>query len=106
MKFDKRLGYSTIPFGYRIFDPPVIMNILDKLTQDHHSINDTITNRTAVNSILSSLDTVKPVTGKIMFTVDLIQNNLVGIDATQKQVSKKLGLQLRDNLRTKYSGYG
>lgn len=108
MKFDKRLGYSTIPFGYRIFDPPVIMNILDKLTQDHHSINDTITNRTAVNSILSSLETVKPVTGKNYVYGPLVytENNLVGIDATQKQVSKKLGVQLRDNLRTKYSGYG
>lgn len=108
MKFDKRLGYSTIPFGYRNFDPPVIMNLLDKLTQDHHSINDTNTNRTAVNSILSSLETVKPVTGKNYVYGPLVytENNTVGIDATQKQVSRKLGLQLRDNLRTRYSGYG
>ena len=107
-KFDKRLGYSTIPFGYRIFDPPVIMNLLDKLSQDHHSMNDTIMNRTAVNSILSSLETVKPVTGKNYVYGPLVytENNPVGIDATQKQVSKKLGLQLRDNLRARYSGYG
>ena len=61
-----------------------------------------------MNSILSSLETVKPVTGKNYVYGPLVytENNLVGIDATQKQVSKKLGLQLRDNLRTRYSGYG
>jgi hypothetical protein len=61
-----------------------------------------------VNSILSSLETVKPITGKNYVYGPLVytENNPVRIDATQKQVSKKLGLQLRDNLRARYSGYG
>jgi hypothetical protein len=107
-KFDKRLGYSTIPFGYRTFDPPIIMNLLDKLTQDHHSVNDMITNSTAVNSILSSLETVKPVSGKnyVYGPIVFAGNNPVDIDEAQKRISKKLALQLRDNLRYRYSGYG
>jgi hypothetical protein len=108
VKFDKRLGYSTIPFGYRAFDPPVIMNLLDKLSQDHHSITDTITNRNAMNSILSSLETVKPETGKNYVYGPLVftDSNPTGIDTAQKQISKNLGIRLRDNLRTRYSGYG
>ncbi|HEY7081825.1 MAG TPA: hypothetical protein VH500_19190 [Nitrososphaeraceae archaeon] len=108
VKFDKRLGYSTIPFGYRTFDPPVIMNLLDKLSQDHHSMNDTIASRDTMNSILSSLETVRPETGKNYVYGPLVftESNHAGIDAAQKQISKNLGLQLRDNLRAKYSGYG
>jgi hypothetical protein len=84
------------------------MNLLDKLSQDHHSTNDSITNRNAMNSILSSLDTVKPETGKNYVYGPLVftDSNPAGIDAAQKQISKNLGLQLRDNLRAKYSGYG
>lgn len=108
VKFDKRLGYSTVPFGYRVFDPPVIINLLDKLSRDHHTVGDTITNGTAVNSILGSLETVKPVSGKNYVYGPLVytESNPVGTDAAQRQISKKLGLQLRDNIRIRYSGYG
>jgi hypothetical protein len=108
LKFDKRLGYSTVPFGYRIFDPPAITNLLEKLTRDHRTVDDTIKSDTAVNSILGSLETVKPVSGKNYVYGPLVytESNPAGIDAAQKQISKKLGLQLRDNIRTRYSGYG
>jgi len=108
VKFDTRLGYSTIPFGYRTFDTPVLVNLLDKLSHDQQSNNETLANRNAVNSILGSLETVKPVAGNNYVYGPLVytENNPASSDANQRQISMKLGLQLRDNLRARYSGYG
>ncbi len=107
-------------------DTPIIQETGNSLSQSHHLMMDSLTlrfriemrsgnsksiqftSRDTMNSILSSLETVRPETGKNYVYGPLVftHSNPAGIDAAQKQISKNLGIQLRDNLRAKYSGYG
>lgn len=96
-------------FGYRKLEPSFMMNILKKLTQEQQiNANKEADINNYINSALGSLDTVTPVTGgnyaygPFVFT----ERNPVSFNEYQKQVSEKLALQLRDNLRNRYSSYG
>ena len=85
------------------------MNILKNLTEEQQSnafkesdINDRF------YSILGSLETERPVEGNnyaygpLLFT----ERNQIKSNEYQKHVAERLSLQLRDHLRSKYSGYG
>jgi hypothetical protein len=102
---------NTAPFGFRKLDTPVIMDIFKKLTEEQQQQMNQYTETDFNNylySILGSLKTVRPVSGKnyaygpFLFS----EKNIVNTSDIQKQVSEKLAFKLRDNLRNKYSSYG
>jgi hypothetical protein len=102
---------NTAPFGFRRLDAPIISDIFKKLLQEQQqqaNKNVEIDSNNYLYSILTSLKTVRPVTGKnyaygpFVFT----EKNLVKTNHHQKQVSEKLASKLRDNLRSRYSSYG
>ena len=100
---------SSVPFGYREIESSVILNILEKLTQDQqqNAIKEEKVNNT-LNSVFGSLEPVIPVRGKnyaygpFLFT----ESNHINSSEYQKQIAEKLSLRLRDNIRQRYSSYG
>jgi hypothetical protein len=110
IKIERRLGKDVASFGYRKLDPSIMMNLLRQLSEEQD------TNATAkeaelnaqFNSILGSLETVKPVTGinyaygPFVYT----EQNLAGPDQRQKEVADKLASRLRNDLRRRYASYG
>jgi hypothetical protein len=98
------------PFGYRKLDPSVIMNLLKGLSEEQH-LNATAKEadlNNQFNSILGSLDTVKPETGTSYAYGPFVytEKNLASHDENQKQVADKLASKLRNDLRKRYSSYG
>ena len=108
-KIEKRISSSPLPFGYRKLEPPTIMNILKNLNEEQHmnALKEPYGNN-YLNSILSSLETVRPMSGKnyVYGPVVFTHRNPVNSDEYQKQVAEKLTFKLRDNLRNRYSSYG
>jgi hypothetical protein len=106
---EKKISNSAAPFGYRKLEPPIIMKILKNLTEEQHtnSLKESDANN-YLNSILSSLETVRPVSGKnyVYGPVVFSKRNPVNSNEYQKQVAEKLAFKLRDNLRNRYSSYG
>jgi hypothetical protein len=110
IKIEKRLDKGLASFGYRKLDPSIMMNLLRQLSEEQHS------NATAkevelnaqFNSILGSLETVKPVAGKSYAYGPFVytEQNLVGPDQSQKDVAEKLASKLRNDLRRRYASYG
>ena len=98
-----------MPFGYRKLEPPVIMNILRNLTEEQHmnALKESGANN-YLNSILGSLETVTPVSGKnyVYGPVVFTKGNPVNSNGYQKQAADWLVFNLRDNLRNRYSSYG
>ncbi len=109
-RIERRLSSGIAPFGYRKLDPSVMVNILKELTDEQHTyaaakeaqIN------ARFNSILGSLETVKPSVGKSYAYGPFVytDQNLAGPDDTQKRVSERLASKLRDDLRKRYTSYG
>jgi hypothetical protein len=107
----RRINPTTVPFGFRKLDAPVIMdffkNLSEKQEQQKNIHAETDFNN-YLYSILGSLKPVRPIRGKnyaygpFVFT----ERNPANTDEYQKQVSEKLAFKLRDNLRSKYLGYG
>lgn len=107
---ERRLNKGVAPFGYRKLDPSVIMNLLKELSEEQ-PLNATAKEaelNTQFNSILGSLETVKPVTGTSYAYGPFVytEQNLAGHDENQKQVADKLASKLRNDLRKRYSSYG
>lgn len=107
----RRINPDTAPFGFRKLDAPVIMDIFKKLSEEQEqqkNIHAETDFNNYLHSILGSLKTVRPIRGKnyaygpFVFT----ERNPANTDEYQKQVSEKLAFKLRDNLRSKYLGYG
>jgi hypothetical protein len=103
---------NAVPFGFRKLDPPVIMDILKKVTEEQEaSMN--VHNMGAdfddqLYSILRSLKTVKPTSGNNYVYGPFIFTNTssLGFNDYHKHVSERLSMKLRDTLRIKYSSYG
>ena len=110
IKIERRLGGGLAPFGYRKLDPSIMMNLLRQLSEEQYS------NATAkevelnaqFNSMLGSLETVKPVNGKSYAYGPFVytEQNLAGPDESQKEVAEKLASKLRNDLRRRYASYG
>jgi hypothetical protein len=85
------------------------MNILKNLTEEQNmnTIKESDGNA-YLNSILGSLETVRPVSGKnyVYGPVIFTKRNPINSNEYQKQVAEKLTFKLRDNLRNRYSSYG
>jgi hypothetical protein len=110
---ERGLSPNSVPFGFRKLEPPVIMDILKKVTEEQEARMN-VHNAAAdyddqLYSILRSLKTVKPTSGNnyaygpFIFTS---RTNTLNPNDYNKRVSEKLAMKLRDNLRNKYSSYG
>ena len=109
---ERGISPNAVPFGFRKLDPPVIMDILKKVTEEQearmnvHNMEAEFDDQ--LYSIIRSLKTVKPTSGNnyvygpFIFT----DTNTLSLDDYHKHVSEKLAMKLRDTLRTKYSSYG
>jgi hypothetical protein len=109
-KIERRLSRGVAPFGYRKLDPSIMVNLLKDLSEEQH-VNATskeVQLNTQFNSILGSLETVKPAAGKSYAYGPFVytEQNLAGPNENQKQVAEKLASKLRDDLRKRYSSYG
>jgi hypothetical protein len=109
-KIERRLSTGSAPFGYRKLDPSVMMNLLRQLSEEQ-LLNSTAREaelNTQFNSILGSLETVKPVNGKSYAYGPFVytEQNLAGPDENQKLVAEKLAAKLRNDFRKKYASYG
>ena len=110
---ERSLSPNYVPFGFRKLDPPVIMDILKKVTEEQEGRMNVHKAATDFDdqfySILRSLKTVKPTSGSnyaygpFIFTNT---TNTLSPNDYHKRVSEKLAMKLRDNLRNKYSSYG
>lgn len=108
-KIERKISNTSLPFGYRKLEPPIIMDIFKKLTEEHqmNALSESDVN-SYLYSVLGSLETVTPVNGRnyaygpFLFT----EKNTVNSNEYQKQVAEKLALRLRDNLRNRYTSYG
>ena len=108
-KIEKRINNNPLPFGYRKLEQPTIMNILKNLTEEQNMNTVKESDGNAyLNSILGSLETVRPVSGKnyVYGPVIFTKRNPINSNEYQKQVAEKLTFKLRDNLRNRYSSYG
>jgi hypothetical protein len=109
-KIERRLSGGSAPFGYRKLDPSVMMTLLRQLSEEQH-LNATAREtelKNQFNSILGSLETVKPVTGRSYAYGPFVytEQNLAGTNESQKQVAEKLSSKLRNDLRKRYASYG
>lgn len=109
-KIERRISGDSAPFGYRKLDPSVMMTLLRQLSEEQQ-LNATAKEtelQNQFNSILGSLETVRPVTGKSYAYGPFVytQQNLADSDERQKQASEKLSSKLRNDLRKRYASYG
>ena len=106
---ERRLSKGIAPFGYRKLDPLVMVNLLKELADEQHTHAAREAQINArFNSILGSLETVKPSAGRSYAYGPLVytDQNLAGPDETQKRVSERLASKLRNDLRKRYTSYG
>ena len=109
---ERGVSANTVPFGFRKLDPPVIMDMLKKVTEEQeartnvHNIEADFDDQ--LYSILRSLKTVKPTIGNNYVYGPFIFTNTstLSLNDYHKHVSERLAMKLRDTLRTKYSSYG
>jgi hypothetical protein len=108
-KIENGISNDVAPFGYRKLDPPIIMNLLRKLTEEQQTNAATKEQdvNAQFNSLLGSLEPVKPVSGRKYAYGPFVytERNLIGSDEYQKHIAEKLSFKLRDDLRKRYSSY-
>ena len=109
---ERSINASGVPFGFRKLDPPIIMDVLKKVTEQQEErmnkrdIEADFDDR--FYSILRSIEPVRPTGGNNYAYGPFIFTNTspLSLNDYQKYVSEKLSIKLRDNLRNKYSSYG
>jgi len=109
---ERGISPNAVPFGFRKLDPPVIMDILKKVTEEQearmnvHNMGADFDDQ--LYSILRSLKTVKPTSGNNYVYGPFVFTNTssLGLNDYHKHVSERLSMKLRDTLRIKYSSYG
>ncbi|MDR4511447.1 MAG: hypothetical protein MRJ93_07055 [Nitrososphaeraceae archaeon] len=107
-RVEKRFN-TTTSFGYRNLETNKIMNFLKNLSmeQNSNSIKESEVN-TQLNSLLSSIEPVKPIAGKdyiygpFLFT----EKRLPNFDKTNQKVSEQISSKMKEKLRMRYSSYG
>jgi hypothetical protein len=109
---ERSIDTNAVPFGFRKLDPPIIMDILKKVTDEQEELINMHNKRSYFNdqfySVLRSLKTVRPTSGNNYAYGPFIFTNTspLCLNDYQRHVSEKLAIKLRDNLRNKYSSYG
>lgn len=107
---DNNLNKSNIPFGYRKIDPPKLMNLFKKISEEQDKIankNIDIINK-EFNSFLISLEPTVPTKGTdYLYGPFLFTNrNIIGKNNYQKNVSEKLSSHMKKKIKDRYPGYG
>jgi hypothetical protein len=106
----KIINKNIVPFGYRKIDPPVLMNLFKKISQEQEVIATKDTNHinNDLNSLLGSLEPTVPVKGvdylygPFLFT----DKNIIDKNPYQKNISEKLALNMKKKIKERYPSYG
>ena len=109
-KMKKMIDKDMAPFGYRKIDPPMIMNLFKKISQEQETIArkdmDHINNE--LNSFLGSLEPTVPekgidyLYGPFLFT----NKNIIENNPYHKNISEKLATNLKKKIKDRYPSYG
>jgi len=109
-KMKKMLNKDMAPFGYRKIDPPMIMNLFKKISQEQEMIArkdmDYVNNE--LNSFLGSLEPTVPekgidyLYGPFLFT----NKNIIENNPYHKNISEKLATNLKKKIKDRYPSYG
>ncbi|MGE3860004.1 MAG: hypothetical protein AB7F53_08450 [Nitrososphaeraceae archaeon] len=99
---------NTTEFGYRKLEADLLWKFIRNISKDqnHDSINTTNVN-IRLNSLLSSLEPVKPIKGHNYLYGPFIftEKRMTKFDNRQDEISEKLSYRMNDNIRRKYSLY-
>jgi hypothetical protein len=109
-KMKKMIDKDMAPFGYRKIDPPTIMNLFKKISQEQEMIArkdmDHVNNE--LNSFLGSLEPTVPekgidyLYGPFLFT----NKNIIENNPYHKNISEKLATNLKKKIKDRYPSYG
>jgi hypothetical protein len=109
-KLKKMTNEGMPPFGYRKIDPPMIMNLFKKISQEQETIArkdiDYVNNE--LNSFLGSLEPTIPekgidyLYGPFLFT----NKNIIDNNPYHKNISEKLSTNLKKKIKERYPSYG
>ena len=109
-KMKKIFNKDMAPFGYRKIDPPMIMNLFKKISQEQETIArkdmDYVNNE--LNSFLGSLEPTVPekgidyLYGPFLFT----NKNIIENNPYHKNISEKLATNLKKKIKDRYPSYG
>ena len=104
------INKDMAPFGYRKIDPPMIMNLFKKISQEQEMIArkdmDYVNNE--LNSFLGSLEPTVPekgidyLYGPFLFT----NKNIIENNPYHKNISEKLATNLKKKIKDRYPSYG
>jgi hypothetical protein len=109
-KMKKIINKNIVPFGYRKIDPPMIMNLFKKISEEQEIIarKDIDYMNKELNSFLGSLETTVPVKGTdylygpFLFT----DKNIIDKNSPQKNASEKLATNMKKKIKERYPSYG
>ena len=109
-KMKKVINKDMAPFGYRKIDPPMIMNLFKKISQEQEMIarKDMDYANNELNSFLGSLEPTVPekgidyLYGPFLFT----NKNIIENNPYHKNISEKLATNLKKKIKDRYPSYG
>jgi hypothetical protein len=110
IKMKKTFDEEIIPFGYRKIDPPVIMNMFKKISEEHEMLskkNTDYINR-ELNLMLNSSEPTVPTRGTDYLYGPFLytSKSLIGKSSYQDIVSEKLASNIKRKIKERYPGYG
>ena len=105
-KMKKIINKNIVPFGYRKINPPMIMNLFKKISEEQEIIarKDIDYMNKELNSFLGSLETTVPVKGTdylygpFLFT----DKNIIDKNSPQKNASEKLATNMKKKIKERY----
>lgn len=109
-KMKKMFNKDMAPFGYRKIDPPMVMDLFKRISQEQEMIArkdmDYVNNE--LNSFLGSLEPTVPekgidyLYGPFLFT----NKNIIENNPYHKNISEKLATNLKKKIKDRYPSYG
>ncbi|MER5176442.1 MAG: hypothetical protein ABJB76_05525 [Candidatus Nitrosocosmicus sp.] len=109
-KMKKIMNKNTVPFGYRKIDPPMLMNLFKKISEEQEIIarKDIDHVNKELNSFLGSLEPTVPIKGTdYLFGPFLYTDkNIIDKNSYQKNISEKLTTNMKKKIKERYPSYG
>ena len=99
---------NTSQFGYRKLESNVLKNLRTISEEENNNSINTMDVNFRINSLLSSLDPVKPIKGHNYLYGPFIftEKKMAKFNNKQDEISEKLSYRMHENIRRKYSSYG
>jgi hypothetical protein len=99
---------NTSQFGYRKLESNVLKNLRTISKEENNNSINTMDVNFRINSLLSSLDPVKPIKGHNYLYGPFIftEKKMAKFNNKQDEISEKLSYRMHENIRRKYSSYG